>query len=128
MSITRNQANTNTTAQQTAIQTAADAIFIAAADAAIANAINFGKFTTTVSTFKGVNIQTVYYYYANLGYGVSFPDVPNNLYANPAELFGFFLDQYYNNYIASLRLSNPLRITLYWGNFTYYPPKYEDEV
>ena len=128
MSQDARSANTNTNNNVATIQTAADTQFIANVDAAILTAQGFGMYQCTLTSLAGVNLQTVYTYYTNLGYQVSFPDEVSNLNADPALLFGSMLDAYYYNLINNLNLQNPVRMTFDWSFNApvYYPP--DDEV
>lgn len=115
MSNTRDQANSAATTAQTAIQTAEDTLFIANIDAQIAEAVAKGKFQISATSSKGVNLQTVFMYYANLGYVVWFPDYPTNLNYQPVDLFGTYWELYWTNQFLRYRLKNPARMIISWS-------------
>jgi hypothetical protein len=117
MSIPRSQAETDANVAQAAVIAAADARFIAAADIQIQDAINQGKFYATCVTTDDIDPRTIFQYYANLGYGVSFPDYPTNLALQPAELFGAYWMNFWTNggFIPQL-LKKPYRLIIAWKN------------
>ncbi len=114
MSQTRDQANSATLPIQTAIQTAQDTIFIANVDAQITEKIAQGAFQISATTFNGVNLQTVFQYYVNLGYAVSFPDYPANLNYQPVDLFGQYWEAYWLHRLSLYPIQNPARIIIQW--------------
>lgn len=118
MSLTQAQALAMAEAARNTISEAADNLFIANTDSCILNAINLGQSRTTVYTLHGVNIQSVFNYYVNLGYLVYFPDIQPNFFVNPINLFGYQFEQYILNIIPNqvARVGNPLRMTLDWSN------------
>jgi hypothetical protein len=115
MSQTRDAANAAAIAAKTALQTAADTLFIATVDVLITNTIAQGGFQITANTNKDINVQTVFSYYSNLGYQVSFPDYATWFESNPSNLFGPFWEAFWQYNIANLYIKNPVRMTISWG-------------
>lgn len=117
MSISRDQAQTDAQAANDTLTADANARFIAAADAQIQTAIDQGKFYVTSQTLDDIDPRTVFQHYADLGYGVSFPDYPTNLALQPAELFGAYWINFWTNggFIPS-RLKKPYRMIISWKN------------
>lgn len=127
MSITRAEANANSTTSQNAIMSNADTIFIANVDWQIQQAISQGQFQVTAVSNAFINLMGVYQYYANLGYNVSFPDYANQNGANlpsiiqqPTNYFGYNWTAYWAGLIQLNLVSNPARLTIQWA--TYSPP------
>lgn len=123
MSITRNQAEIDADAAKAIAVTAANNRFIAAADIQIQEAIDQGQFFVSCSTTDDIDPQTVFQYYANLGYGVSFPDYPTNLALQPAELFGAYWINFWSNggFLPRL-LKKPYRLLISWKTpVPFYP-------
>lgn len=121
MSIDRNTANANSTTAFNAIQTAADTYWIANVDSQIATAITLGQFTITAMADTSVNLNTVFQYYANLGYNVSFPDFANqnggflpSIINQPANLFGSNWNQYWMGLLTLSLVQTPCRISIAW--------------
>lgn len=115
MSITRSQAEIDA---QTALDAATDAAntrFIASADQQITEAIEQGQFFVNCLTTDDINPETVFRHYADLGYGVSFPDYPSNLTLQPAELFGAYWINFWSNggFVPRL-LKKPYRLLITW--------------
>lgn len=115
MSIPRSTAETNAQIADDAIEAAANARFIAAADIQIAEAIAQGRFWVDCITTDHIGIRTVFQYYANLGYGVSLPDYPTNLALQPAELFGAYWINFWSNggFLPHL-IKKPYRLLITW--------------
>lgn len=115
MSIPRSQAEIDAQAAQDALTAEANARFIAAADIQIQTAIEQGKFYVNCETQDDIDPRTVFQHYADLGYGVSFPDYPTNLALQPAELFGAYWINFWTNggFIPS-RLKKPYRLIISW--------------
>jgi len=122
---TRSKAEIDATAVQTALTDAANARFIAAADIQIQDAIAAGQFFVNCETGDDIDPRTVFQYYADLGYGVEFPDYPTNLALQPAELFGPYWQNFWSNggFIPQ-RLKKPYRLIISWKtppSFLPYP-------
>lgn len=117
----RNTANTNAQTALDALQSAADASFVSDAGDAILQAIALGHFLVTLTTDKNCNLQVIHDYFVALGYAVAYPGLgmkagpqpfqPDGLF-QPADLFGVFWFQYWQNHVPNLH--NPCRITLSW--------------
>lgn len=123
MSISRSQAETDATTANNAAIAAANARFIAAADIQIQEAIDQGQFWVSATTTDDIDPQTVFKHYADLGYGVSFPDYPTNLSLQPAELFGAYWVNFWSNggFVPQL-LKKPYRLLITWKTpVTFYP-------
>lgn len=115
MSITRSQAEIDADVALAAITAAANARFIAAADIQITDAIARGQFWISSTTTDNIDPETIFRHYADLGYGVSFPDYPSNLALQPAELFGAYWINFWSNggFIPRL-LKKPYRLLISW--------------
>lgn len=115
MSITRSQAEIDADAAKAVLVAAANARFIAAADIQIQEAIDQGQFWCSCITVDDIDPQTVFQHYADLGYGVSFPDYPANLALQPAELFGAYWINFWSNggFLPQL-LKKPYRLIISW--------------
>lgn len=109
-------ANADSLAQLTALQAAANALFIDQANTAIENAINEGKYWIVLTSFQNCNLLDLQTYFVGLGYQVQYPDMlnPNLTPQNPAQLFGQDLVDFWDNGGQVQHLSNPLRIKLLW--------------
>lgn len=115
MSTPQSIALTNAQAANDALTAAANTRFIAAADAQIATAISAGQFYVSCETLDDINPQTIFQYYANLGYGVSFPDFPTNLNLQPADLFGPYWQNFWTNGgLIPSHLRKPYRLIIAW--------------
>lgn len=121
MSIDRNTANADSNTALTAIQTAADTDWIASVDSQIQTAITLGQFSVTALTNSAVNLDTVFQYYADLGYNVSFPDYANqngntlpSIINQPSNFFGYNWTAYWQGLLTLNIVSNPARITIAW--------------
>lgn len=96
MSNTNAVSNTNATAAHLALETAANAQFIANADLAIADATTQGQFCVYVYSLKYMNFQTILDYYLALGYVIGMPSC-QTWGCNPAGLFGQFWVDYWGH-------------------------------
>lgn len=121
MSLPALTAKANTATALAALQTAADAKFIADVDAQIATAINLGSYVITAVTNANVNITTIYNYYTGLGYHLEFPDYQQqngqalpSIIQQPQNFFGYNWVQYWLNAIGAFHIKNPARITVSW--------------
>lgn len=114
-SIPKSQAQTEAEAAQAALEATAAQLFIDAADAQIQEAIDQGKYFVNCLTHdENVDPKTIFDYYTNLGYGVSFPDYPQNLALQPAQLFGEFWINYWQNNLVPRVKKYPLRFLISW--------------
>lgn len=121
MSLPALTAQANTIAALAAIQTAADANFIAAVDSQILTAINLGASQITAMTNSGVNLNTIFNYYSGLGYIVTFPDFQQqngamipSIVQQPVNFFGYNWITYWQNAIVAWGITNPARVTVSW--------------
>ena len=115
MSLTKDQANTDSTTEKAAEQADALTRYVADADALIQNAIDQGKFHATTYSYDPNLVPTdVIDYYTALGYKVGFPDYLNNLALQPAQLFGEFWVNFWSGVQAPNPVTLPLKITLNW--------------
>lgn len=115
MSIPRSTAQTEAQAANDALVLAANNRFIAAADQQITDAIARGAFFANCQTFDDIDPKTIFQYYANLGYGVEFPDYPTNLALQPAELFGaYWMNFWTNGGFIPQNLKKPYRLIISW--------------
>lgn len=116
MSISKSQAETDAQAAQDALEAASATNFITAADAQIQEAIDQGRFYVNCLTFdENVNPKTIFDYYTGLGYGVSFPDYPQSLALQPAQLFGEFWINFWTNNMVPQVNKYPLRMLISWN-------------
>jgi hypothetical protein len=125
MSMPRDTTEASTNVIKDANTLAANAAFIAAADLQIQEAVARGVFWVSTQTASDINPETVFKHYADLGYGVSFPDYPTNLSLQPAELFGSYWVNFWSNggFIPSL-LKKPYRLLISWktsNGFNQFP-------
>jgi hypothetical protein len=113
---TKDQAQTDAQAANDAIVAAANQLFIDNTDAAIQVAISQGVFFVDSLAFdKNVDPRAIFDHYANLGYGVSFPDFVQNQQLQPAELFGdFWINFWQNNLVPQVRNKYPIRFLISW--------------
>lgn len=112
---TRSQSQIDAQAANDTLTVAANARFIAAADLQIQEAINQGKFYCSCVTQDDIDPRTVFQHYADLGYGVSFPDYPANLSLQPAELFGaYWINFWTNGGFIPQNLKKPYRLIIAW--------------
>lgn len=100
-----------------AIQTAANEEFIANADAAIGEAVLQGKMQVFLSSVKGMDFQTVFTYFHDLGYTLG-PTARMLNRSQPAALFGQFWIDYWNNVWNTSGLDEsgqPYQIVISWA-------------
>lgn len=100
-----------------AIQTAANAEFIANADSAIADAASQGKMQVFLSSVHNMDFPTVFSHYHDLGY-VMGPTARMPSRCNPAALFGTFWTDYWNNVWNMSGLDEngvPYQIVISWS-------------
>lgn len=112
-----NQLIAEATVNQVDIQNVANAKFIKAADIAIADAVSRGLFLVRLTLFEDVGLQYIVTYYQNLGYIVSAP-LPPNVGEQPAQLFGQFWVDYWENptfYFTQSGLPMVTEIYITWG-------------
>lgn len=114
MSLTKAQAQANTTVTHDALVAADNAIFIANADAQILEAIVLGKNQIQAWTFRNVDPKQVYEYYAALGYQTIFPDITPNPNQQPANLFGEFWTAFWMQTTQAPVAKNPIRMLIGW--------------
>lgn len=114
--IPKSQAESESTTEHDARVAAANQRFIDAADAQIQEAIDQGRFWVNCTTFEyDINPQTVFQHYADLGYKVSFPDFTTHDFSQqPAQLFGEFWINFWNNENVPANTKIPLRIVIGW--------------
>ncbi len=110
--------NTTATTAQTAIMTAVDNAWIAAADIAVADAASRGLFMVRLSIdVDNLNLQAIVAYYEGLGYIVSAP-LPPNVGQQPSNLFGSFWQEFWQNPTFFFTLNGifiPKEIYLSWA-------------
>jgi len=112
---TKSQAEADAQAAHDDLVEAACDLFIENTDLAIEAAIDQGVFFVNTSAFdKNVDPKVIFDYYTNLGYGVSFPDYPQNLMLQPAQLFGEFWINYWQNNLVPAAQKYPLRFLISW--------------
>jgi hypothetical protein len=131
MSIDAKRALQKTQESLNSIQTLADKVFIASADAQIKAAIQLGQTQITAVTGNQVNVSTVFNYYNNLGYLCAFPDYLQqngqalpSIVQQPVNFFGFNWTQFWLNAIGAFHIRNPARMTIRWNLYPltpYYP-------
>jgi hypothetical protein len=114
---TAETAHADSKADRMALETTANAQFIAQATEAIANATTNGLFSVTLTTFMNCNIVELQNYFISLGYQVAYPDRWNNYpswWWGPAELFGFWWYDYWLRNGTPPFLYNPVRMKIIW--------------
>jgi len=117
MSISESAANAAADAALLVIQTAANAEFIANADAAINEAVAQGKYKVYLSSVKNMNFPDVFTHYRDLGYVLG-PTARMSSRCNPAALFGQFWVDYWNNVWNMSGLDDnglPYQIVISWN-------------
>jgi hypothetical protein len=112
MSIPSSQANTNSTNAKNTILSTNDQNFINAADLQILQATQLGKFEVLCVTYERINVKAIITYYQALGYKIYNPETYNQ--NQPAELFGFFWEEFWNSVIPFYDKRKPLRIIIGW--------------
>jgi hypothetical protein len=118
-------ANTTTQANLTALQAAANSLWISQAAAAINQAVTLGQSSVYLTTFEHCVPSYLLNYFNNLGYYVTFPDWSPLNGAQPAELFGAAWIAYWENQVplaSGHPLRNPVRIGLSWTP-PFIPPR-----
>lgn len=115
MSLTKAQAQSQSTAADEVLTNLENTRFIAAVDYQILDAIAQGKYFVNSNTWPGVDPKEVCQTYIDLGYQVYFPDYPTSMAYQPAQLFGEFWDAFWaqNSYIPP-SIKNPVRIIISW--------------
>lgn len=115
MSIPRTQTEIDAQAAHDALVAAANTKFIASVDLQIQEAVGLGMFWVNCITINDIDPKTIFDYYSNLGYVVSFPDFPGNLTINPSGLFGVnWLTFWMNGGILPSLLKKPYRFIISW--------------
>jgi hypothetical protein len=115
MSIPRSTAQTEAQTNHDADVAAANARFIAAVDQQITDAIALGFFYVNSLSADDIDPMVVGQYYSDLGYIVSFPDFPQNLILQPAELFGeFWINFWTSGMQIPTNLTKPYRFIIAW--------------
>jgi len=116
-SISKSQAEIDAQIAHDALTAAANTRFITAADLQIQEAINLGKFWIECISSDDIDPQVIFQYYADLGYGVSFPDYPVDMFLiqGPANLFGdLWVNYWANSGFMPSSLKKPYRFMIYW--------------
>lgn len=115
-SIPKSQAESETDTAHDVLVAAANQRFIDAADAQIQEAIDQGRFFVNCTSFEAdLDPKAVFDYYAGLGYQVAFPDyTSHDLSQQPAQLFGEFWINFWNNDLVPAGMKLPLRIVIGW--------------
>lgn len=112
---TKSQAQTDAQTAEDALVAAANQLFIDNTDVAIEAAIDQGEFFVNSAAYDhNVDPRAIFDYYTNLGYSVSFPDYPQNLALQPAQLFGEFWINYWNNNLVPNLKKYPIRFLISW--------------
>lgn len=109
----KDAANASTLADLTALQAAANALFISEATDLINDAILRGVYQVSVTTFENCDIASIAFSFASLGYFVSFPD-HINFNDQPAQLFGQAWFEYWRTNGLPPHLKNPARMIISW--------------
>lgn len=113
MSLTESAANSAAIAAQEAIEDAANAVFIANADAAIADAISMGKFRVYINSVKHMSFKDIFDYYTNLGYQIGMPTC--TVGNQPAQLFGqFWIAFWENGGFLTCKCHAPCQVVILW--------------
>jgi hypothetical protein len=102
-------------AAQEALTAAANALFIADADAIIADLASQGKFQVYLNHVKNVSFKDIGIYYQGLGYTVA---VPRCSYWQEGYSYGEYWIAYYNQR-QICGCSQPCKLLITWGQ---YPP------
>lgn len=113
-SIPASTAQTDSDAALAALKAADNANFIVDADKQITDAIALGKSEISATTFGDCDILDIFNYYANLGYHIEFPDLIQGQKFQPADLFGEFWIEFWNNTLIPHNQMNPVRIIIRW--------------
>lgn len=112
-SITKAQANTDANTAKTTIMSTADQNFINAADLQILQAVALGKFQILCISYDRIDMKAIIAYYQGLGYKIYNPEAYLNQ-AQPAELFGFFWDDFWNSVYPFSFRKKPIRLIINW--------------
>lgn len=109
-------AQTDSQTELTALQLAANTLFIDQAALVISNQIDQGLFVAYVTTFEDCDINALVTYFVGLGYGVFFPDQfkITGTQGQPAELFGPSWEQFWANGGLPPDMRNPVRMAIVW--------------
>lgn len=112
----KSTANASTLTDLTALQTAANNLFIDQATLVINQQIAEGKYLAYVTTFENCDINALVTYFNGLGYGVSFPDQfkISGTQGQAAELFGPAFQLFWQNGGLPANLVNPIRLAISW--------------
>ena len=113
-----------TIAARIILQAQADGQFLSQAAQAITNAEDQGVYFVVLTTFENCNIRTLQAYLQSLGYVISYPEFqnPNLSPWNPAQLFGWAWDNYWNNNeVVDQPIRNPARMKMSWKKATPVP-------
>ncbi|CAK0741487.1 hypothetical protein CCP1ISM_130009 [Azospirillaceae bacterium] len=100
-------------AAQTALETAANDEFIAQATLVIADAVSQGQFIAYMYSIPGMNFQTIFLYFQELGYVIGNPESQTGQ-LGPAALFGIFWQNYWNNVSPQMPLT-PTKLFIAWS-------------
>lgn len=114
MSMTDAAAKAASDAQLATLQAADNAIFIAAADVQITQAIALGQNYIATTTWGNVNTKDIFTHYHDLGYNCWFPDEPLSHGLVPAQMFGEFWEAFWNNTLFLANVKNPCRMIISW--------------
>jgi hypothetical protein len=101
-------------AAETALQEAANNEFIMQATLCIADAVSQGKQIEYLYSIPGMNFQTVFLYFQNLGYIIGNPSSMNTQ-LGPAELFGFFWNAYWFHTFSKHPSREPIKLFIAWS-------------
>jgi hypothetical protein len=120
-------AQTDSKTADAALVATANANFIAAVDAQIVQAIALGKFQVSATTFVNVHPRVIAQYYSNLGYWVQFPDLVQGPNFQPADLFGEYWVDFWNNTLFPFFGSKPARMVIGWSPYDPYQNNVQNE-
>lgn len=114
---TKDAANAASTASQSAIDTQTFNQFVTDINQLISVAEIQGLFQVNINIAQNIDATELFNYFTGLGYSVVFVNVFNPANApsnNPAQLFGSYLEDFFNN----ANLSNPTtayRVIISWA-------------
>ena len=115
MSLTKAQAQTQSTTANDVLTALENTRFISAVDLQILDAIAQGIFFVNSNTWQGVDPKEVCQYYIDLGYEVYFPEYATSMAYQPAQLFGEFWEAFWaQNSMIPPSLKNPVRMIISW--------------
>lgn len=98
-----------------------NANFIAQVDVQIQEAIALGRFQISATTFGNVHPRDIVKYYGNLGYWIVFPDLIQGPNFQPADLFGEFWVNFWDNTLTPLfKQRKPVRMVIGWSPYNPY--------